>query len=311
VVGIDSDQLFRELTPQVEHLVDRHLSASREWFPHEMIPWERASAKTADPSWDPAESELSEGARAALEVNLLTEDNLPYYFREGKAAFGLGEVWEFWMRRWTAEEARHSVAIRDYVTVTRAIDPVALERDRMAQMTTGWTLDADTPLEGLVYVSLQELATRHSHRNTGLAMADKAGYDVLARVAADENLHHRFYRDVVEAALEVDPSAVVEAMDVQVPKFEMPGYGIPRFSERAAAIAREGIYDFAVHLEHILLPVLKKNWRLESLTGLTADAERARDRVLRYLARLERVAVRLKERRAASCDGSDSEPAPV
>jgi acyl-[acyl-carrier-protein] desaturase len=273
-----------------------------------MIPWDRADDRVADSRWDPADSDLTPGARAALEVNLLTEDNLPYYFREGKAAFGHGEVWEFWMRRWTAEEARHSVAIRDYVTVTRAVDPVALERDRMTQMTTGWTLDADTPLEGLVYVSLQELATRLSHRNTGLAMADKAGYDVLARVAADENLHHRFYRDVVEAALEVDPSAVVQAIDIQVPKFEMPGYGIPRFAERAAAIAREGIYDFAIHLEHILRPVLLKNWKIEELSGLTSEAETARDRVLRYLQRLERVASRLKERRSGQCDG---EPAPV
>ena len=143
MLGIDPDTLILELTPAVERLVDRHLSASREWFPHEMIPWDRADDRVADSRWDPADSDLTPGARAALEVNLLTEDNLPYYFREGKAAFGHGEVWEFWMRRWTAEEARHSVAIRDYVTVTRAVDPVALERDRMTQMTTGWTLDAD------------------------------------------------------------------------------------------------------------------------------------------------------------------------
>ena len=46
-------------------------------------------------------------------------------------------VWREWSHRWTAEEARHSIAMRDYLTVTRAIDPVALERARMRQVEGG------------------------------------------------------------------------------------------------------------------------------------------------------------------------------
>ena len=37
----------------------------------------------------------------------------------------------------------------------------------------------------LVYVALQELATRIAHRNTGRLLGDSAGYDVMMRVAAD------------------------------------------------------------------------------------------------------------------------------
>ena len=54
MLGIDPDTLILELTPAVERLVDRHLSASREWFPHEMIPWDRADDRVADSRWDPA-----------------------------------------------------------------------------------------------------------------------------------------------------------------------------------------------------------------------------------------------------------------
>jgi acyl-[acyl-carrier-protein] desaturase len=33
--------------------------------------------------------------------------------------FGRHAAWGEWDRRWTAEEGRHSIVIRDYLTVTR------------------------------------------------------------------------------------------------------------------------------------------------------------------------------------------------
>ena len=69
--------------------------------------------------------------------------------------------------------------------------------------------EPDTAAESLVYVALQELATRIAHRNTGRMIGDPAGYDVMMRVAADENLHHLFYRDLATAAIELDPSTMV------------------------------------------------------------------------------------------------------
>src|SRR5256885_148780 len=50
-------------------------------------------------------------------------------------------------RRWTAEEGRHSIAIRDFLTVTRGVDPVALERGRMDHVSRGYYPAGDfTPL---------------------------------------------------------------------------------------------------------------------------------------------------------------------
>ena len=46
-------------------------------------------------------------------------------------------AWISWVGRWTAEEGRHAIVLRDYLTVTRNIDPVALERGRMTQLQTG------------------------------------------------------------------------------------------------------------------------------------------------------------------------------
>ena len=117
--------------------------------------------------WSPEQSRLDDTAKAAMFVNLLTEDNLPSYHREIATRFGRDGAWGTWVGRWTAEENRHGVALRDYLVVTRGVDPVELERARMAYMTLGYDSGDKTPLEAVAYVSFQELATRVSHRNTG------------------------------------------------------------------------------------------------------------------------------------------------
>lgn len=305
--------LLSDLTPTLERLVDRHLATTKEWFPHELVPWERADADTSSREWDAERSPLPEAVRSALFVNLLTEDNLPYYFATIDDMFGSQEVWGVWSRRWTAEEGRHSIVIRDYLTVTGMVDPVALERARMHQVSHGIVPVPPSAIDGMVYVALQELATRIAHRATGKLLGDKAGYDVMARVGADENLHHLLYRDLVTAAIERDPSPVVEAIERQVTDFEMPGTGIVGFDKHALAIAKAGIYDLAVHHDQILVPVVLRHWGLEHLEGLTPAAEAARGRLVKRIERVGRAGRRLAERwaEAAARPGPAPEPALV
>ena len=295
---MDDSILLKELTPAAERLLERHLATAREWHPHEYVPWSRGRDFEPGEEWEPTDAAPSEAVRSALFLNLLTEDNLPYYFGTIDRVFGADHPWRFWTRRWTAEEMRHATVIRDYVVVTRAIDPVALERARMHQVSTGEVPEPPTVAEALVYVSLQELATRIAHRNTGKHLSDPRGYDVLARVAADENLHHLFYRDLVTAAIEVAPSDMVLAMAAQVPTFQMPGTGIPHFNAHSRLIAAAGIYDVNIFLEQVLIPVVRNHWRLESIEGLTPEAERARAKLVRHFDRLAKVAARYASRRA-------------
>ena len=285
---MDQVALLTELEPVVARLLDKHLATSKEWFPHELVPWSRGRDVEPGEDWDPNEVDLSPAVRSSLFVNLLTEDNLPYYFRTIENMFGRDSAWGAWSRRWTAEEGRHSIVLRDYLTVTRALDPVALERARMAQVEKGEVPEPDRAVDGIVYVTLQELATRIAHHNTGKLLDDKAGYEVMKRVAADENRHHLFYRDIGTAAIELDPSAMVLAMDRQVRDFEMPGTGIVDFEAHAKAIARVGIYDFAVHHDSVLVPVLLRQWDVESIEGLSPEAEQARERMLKQMRRIDR-----------------------
>jgi acyl-[acyl-carrier-protein] desaturase len=241
--------------------------------------------------------------RSSLYVNLLTEDNLPYYLRDIHILFGGDDAWGAWARRWTAEEGRHSMAIYGYLMVTRAVDPVALERGRMCQVSTGQVPAPVSAHDGLVYLTLQELATRIAHRNTGKMLGDPVGYELMARVASDENLHHLFYRDLATAAFDADPSAMVLATEREVRGFAMPGTGIPDFDRHAALIARAGIYDLAIHHNQIVVPVVMKQWRLGELTGLSPEADAARDRILDHIDRMGRIAERLRARQNAEAAG--------
>ena len=292
-----AERLIAELEPVAARLLDRHLSQAKEWFPHELVPWGRGRDFEPGWEWTPDESPMPDAVRSSLFVNLLTEDNLPYYFRTIEAMFGRDSAWGEWSRRWTAEEGRHSIVIRDYLTVTRALDPVELERARVAQVSCGQVPEPELPHDGLVYVSLQELATRIAHHNTGKMLDDPQGYEVMKRVAADENRHYLFYRDLASAALEVDPSNMVLAIERQVREFEMPGTGIIDFETHAKAIAKAGIYDFLVHYEQILLPVVVRHWGVEKLEGLTPEAEQARHALMVRIERIGKAGRRQAARR--------------
>lgn len=293
---MDERALLAELEPRATELLERHLGSAREWFPHELVPWGRGRDFDAGEDWQPDDT-FSDGVRSALFVNLLTEDNLPHYFRTIAGRFGPDGPWGIWSRRWTAEEGRHAIVIRDYLTVTRAVDPVALERARMIQVSNGAVPEPPSLADALVYVSLQELATRIAHHNTGRLLSDPEGRRVMTRVAADENLHHLFYRDLTTAALEIDPETIVPAIERQVREFAMPGTGIPDFERHARAIARAGVYDFQAHHDQILVPVVLRHWRLDRLQGLRANAEEARDRLMGHIDRVGRIARRIVERR--------------
>ncbi len=304
-MGVTSGQLnlLRDLEPAAEAGLERHLQLAKEWMPHEYVPWGQGRDFDELP-WEPGQSRLSDVAQLAFEVNLLTEDNLPSYHFEIATAFGRDGVWGTWVHRWTAEEGRHSQVMRDYLLVTRGVDPVELERGRMHQMQQGYESSGGSgipkaPLEVIAYVSFQELATRISHRNTGAFTEDPAAERLLARVAADENLHMIFYRDLVAAALELDPSGMVRAICKEVAGFQMPGTGIRDFDAKARRIARAGIYDLRIHHDEVIWPLLRK-WGVFELEGLDGAAESAREELRVFLTALDELAGKFEERRRAA-----------
>jgi acyl-[acyl-carrier-protein] desaturase len=296
----DDRALLLELEPEAARLFDRHAKVAQEWFPHDYIPYRLGRDFDKEP-WTPDQPRLTGVAQTSFEIGLLTEDNLPSYHRLIHGMFGKGDgAWLNWVGRWTAEEGRHAIVLRDYLTVTRNIDPVLLERGRMSQLQQGYDMSGSTDtLHGLAYVTFQELATRISHRNTGRYSDDPVADKIMVRIATDENLHMVFYRDVLSAALKLDPSAAVRAIVDEVIGFQMPGAGIPGFMRKAAQMAKAGIYDLKVHRDEVLLPILR-HWKIFELSGLDAAAEDARRRLSEHLAKLDQSIARFEERLASS-----------
>ena len=293
-------EMLLELEQVVEQNLNRHLEVAKEWFPHEYVPWSDGrnfdGPLNGDP-WSPDDSPMSEVARSSLIVNLLTEDNLPSYHHEIASLFGRDAAWGDWVHRWTAEEGRHGIAIRDYLLTSRAVDPVQLERLRMDHMSTGYeSAHSQDLVRSLAYVSFQELATRVSHRNTGTLTDDPVAEALLARVAADENLHMVFYRNLLKAALELDPNQTMRAITDVVTTFAMPGTDIAGFQRKAVQMAVAGVYDLRQHRDDVVAPVLRF-WGVWEIEGLDAEGEQARNELASFMEQLEKQALRFEDKR--------------
>ncbi|GGO90948.1 acyl-ACP desaturase [Wenjunlia tyrosinilytica] len=295
-------RLLYALEEVVETELNRHLKVAKEWMPHEYVPW--SDGRNFDgimggDAWEPEQSKVSEIGRIALVVNLLTEDNLPSYHHEIASLFGRDGAWGTWVHRWTAEEGRHGIVMRDYLLTSRAVDPVELERFRMEHMSAGFESDnRHSMLHSVAYVAFQELATRVSHRNTGHLSGDPVCDRMLARIATDENLHMVFYRNLLAAALELAPDESLRAIADVVTGFRMPGHGMPGFERSAARMAIGGVYNLRIHHDDVLQPVLRHLKVLE-ITGLGPEGLKAQEELGQFMGGLDSQATKFDERREA------------
>ncbi len=279
-------RLIRELEPAVAIELERHINTTKDWYPHEYVPWSEgrtfAGPLNGD-AWEAKDSKLTAVAADSLVLNLMTEDNLPSYHTEIANSMARDGAWNVWINRWTAEEARHSIVLRDYLMATRGVNPDELEDLRMAHMQVGYqTPFPNDMLHTVAYVTFQELATRISHRNTGRISNDAICEGMLARVALDENLHMLFYRNLLAEALKLEPNLAMRAITDVLTNFQMPGAGMPGWGRKSVQIALAGIYDLELHLEDVVMPVLRA-WGIFEMTTLTGDGAAARDELSIFL----------------------------
>ncbi|MEU6119511.1 acyl-ACP desaturase [Streptomyces sp. NPDC047117] len=295
-------QLLYALEEVVEKELNRHLGIAKEWMPHEYVPWSDGrnfDGVMGGEPWAPEQSKVTDIGRTALVVNLLTEDNLPSYHHEIATLFGRDGAWGTWVHRWTAEEGRHGIVMRDYLLTSRAVDPVQLERFRMAHMSEGFESDNNhSMLHSVAYVAFQELATRISHRNTGRHSGDPVCDRMLARIATDENLHMLFYRNLLSAAFELAPDQTMSAVRDVVVNFRMPGHGMPGFERAAARMAIGGIYNLRIHHDDVIQPVLRF-LKVMEIGGLGPVGLQAQEELGLFMGGLDDQARKFDERLAA------------
>ncbi|WP_280496138.1 acyl-ACP desaturase [Nocardia asiatica] len=274
-------ELLESLAVDVELLLRKHVDVADGWQPHDFVPWDdgRNFAFLGGTDWAPEQSQLSDTAKLALTVSVLIADNLPSYHREIGKYLRTGAWWR-WVGRWTAEENRHEIMIRNYLMVTRSVDPVELERLRMEHMTKGFRRPAMHLLDVLANCSFEEAASAVRHRNI-VALGENPQVTAIAeRIALDDELQSVFFADLVSAALDLVPDQTMRAIADRVAGFEVPTVALPDGRGSDAVLAEAGIYDRAKEDELVFAPLLRR-WNIFTRTDFGPDGALARDELSR------------------------------
>ncbi|MFE5478497.1 acyl-ACP desaturase [Nocardia sp. NPDC056541] len=269
-------ELLDSLADEVEINLRRHIEVADGWQPHEQVPWSdgRNFAFLGGEDWTPEQSELSDTARLALTVSVLVADNLPSYHRELGKHLRTGPWWR-WVGRWTAEENRHEIMIRNYLMLTRAVDPVALERARMQHMTDGFNRPPMHLIDVLATCAFEEAAAAIRHRNTAAIGENPIVTAMAEKLAADDELQAEFFAVLVAAALDLVPDQAVRAIADRVADFRVPHVDLPGGGSSDEALAEAGIYAPAKEGELVFKPLLQR-WNIFSRTDFSEEGEKTR-----------------------------------
>lgn len=270
-------ELLESLAVDVELILRKHVDAAEVWQPHDFVPWDngRNFAFLGGTDWAPEQSELSETAKLALTVSVLIADNLPSYHREVGKYLRTGAWWR-WVGRWTAEENRHEILIRNYLMVTRAVDPVELERLRMEHMTKGFRRPAMHLLDVLAQCAFEEAASAVRHRNIAALEENPLVTAIAERIALDDELQSAVFADLIAAALDLVPDQTIRAIADRIADFQVPTVTLPDGRSSDEVLAEAGVYDRAKEGELVFAPLLKR-WNVFTRTDFGPDGELARD----------------------------------
>jgi acyl-[acyl-carrier-protein] desaturase len=74
----------------------------------------------------------------------------------------------------------------------------------------------------------------------------------------------------------------------------MRGYTLPEFRRKAVVIATGGVYDPRIHLDDVVMPVLKK-WRIFERDDFTGEAAALRDDLAVLIEELEETCEKFEE----------------
>jgi len=240
-----ANALTLELEPVVADNLTRHLETADEWYAHDYVPFDqgRNFAFLGGDDWDPTQVTLPREVVDALEVMLITKDNLAGYHRELVEHFILADKWGRWLGRWTAEENLHAIAIREYMVVTRNFDPVADEDVRVAHVMRGYRADTYTQIETLVFMALYERAHAVFLRNLEARINEPVLKGLVGRIAADEERHEAFFHELVAHCLVHHPDQTTGAIVRRATALGVVGGDILEYADKLHVIAEAGIFD--------------------------------------------------------------------
>ena len=237
--------LTLELEPVVAENLTRYLATADEWYAHDYVPFDQGEnfAFLGGKDWDPSQVTLPRDVVDALEIMLITKDNLAGYHRELVEHFILEDKWGRWLGRWTAEENLHAIALREYLVVTRNFDPTADEEVRVAHVMRGYRADSYTQIETLVFMALYERAHAVYLRNLEARITEPVLKRLVGRIATDEERHEEFFHNLVAHCLQRYPDQTIGAIVRRSAGLGVVGGDILEYTDKLRVVAEAGIFD--------------------------------------------------------------------
>ena len=248
-----ANALTLELDPVVAQNLQRHLESEVPWYAHDYVPFDQGEnfAFLGGRDWDPSQVTLPKPVTDALEILLITKDNLSGYHRELVEHFILEEKWGRWLGRWTAEEHLHAIALRNYLVVTREIDPAANEDVRVEHVMKGYRADKFSQVETLVFMAFFEREHAVFCRNLEAQITEPVLTSLIDRIAKDEERHEEFFANLVARCLSYTHDETIEAIARRAGELGVVGGDIDAYADKLQNVADAGIFD-AVALRQVI-----------------------------------------------------------
>jgi acyl-[acyl-carrier-protein] desaturase len=239
-----ANALILELEPVVERELRRHIDSEDIWYAHDYVPFEQGEnfAFLGGKDWDPSQVTLPKVVTDALEILLINKDNLAGYHRELVFSFILEEKFGRWLGRWTAEEHLHAIVLRNYLVVTREIDPTANEDVRVEHVMKGYRADTYSQVERLVFMAFYEREHAVFCRNLEAQITEPVLKALVGRIAKDEERHEEFFANLVAHLLSSNRDETIAAIASRAAELGVVGGDIDAYADKVALMAEAGIF---------------------------------------------------------------------
>jgi acyl-[acyl-carrier-protein] desaturase len=303
-------EVMQFLEKNVDTFIDQFLIPVEQiWQPSDFLPDAQSETFFEDIK------ELQEIAKdlpydfwVAMVGDTITEEALPTYESWLMEVEGVDNLenngWSRWVRQWTGEENRHGDLLNKYLYLSGRVNMKEVEITTHHLINDGFDIGTGKdPYKNFVYTSFQELATYISHNRVSQiakTYGDKKLSKVCKMIAGDEMRHHHAYSEFVNQIFKVDPSEMMLAFNYMMKqKITMPAHFL-RESGQSISSAFEHFSDSAqklgVYTAMDYVDIMQKlivKWDIDKITGLTDEAEKARDYLMKLPARMARISERL------------------
>lgn len=305
-------EVMQFLEKNIDSFVENYLIPVEEiWQPSDLLP------DSQNENFFEEVKELREIAKdmpydfwVVLVGDTITEEALPTYESWLMDVEGIDQVenggngWSKWVRNWTGEENRHGDILNRYLYLSGRINMKEVEITTHHLINDGVDIGTGRdPYKNFVYTSFQELATYVSHNRVS-QIAKKYGDKKLSKmcklIAGDEMRHHHAYSEFVNKIFQVDPSEMMLAFQYMMKqKIVMPAHFLRESGQKIGAAfeqfsdsaQRLGVYTAQDYVE--ILRKLIDKWQIDKINGLTAEAEKARDFLMKLPDRMARISERI------------------